>query len=172
MTVRGNLVSIAAVACAVLLADKWISVRASIPADASMQSDFLRIYDPVPLLNSFLEGCRWRASVASESAESPGYLFLNDARNVSYTRVAQTDLCDRSEYPLAVAALHRSALSALRYFDCQVSSDNSTAGRRVRITYRCGTRTTGIVTTAPAPGARSAFLTLKLEEEWSVRTPS
>jgi hypothetical protein len=137
-----------------------------------MQSDFLRIYDPVPLLNSFLDGCRWRASVASESAASPGYLFLGDARDVAYTRIAQTDLCDQSEYPLAVTALHRSALSALRYFDCQVSSDDSTAGQRVRITYRCGTRTTGVVSASPGPGDGSPFVTLRLDEEWSVRTRS
>ena len=174
MNVRGNLIGFAAVACVALVSDKWISARISIPADITRQSDFLRVYDPAPLLNSFLAGCRWRAGVESELLGSPGYLFLNTSENVWYTRTDHSNLCDQNQYPLAVAALHRSALSALRYFGCEVSSDEFEAGGRVRIVYRCGTRTTGLVTTGPGPGPADgqAFVTLRLDEEWSVQSPS
>jgi hypothetical protein len=170
MNIRGNLIGLAALLYAAFVSDKWISARLSIPADVTRQSDFLRIYDPAPLLNSFLAGCRWRAGVESEVLASPGYRFLNTAEDVSYTRTDHSNLCDRNQYPLAVAALHRSTLSALRYFGCKVSSDKSGAGAGVRIVYRCGTRTTGLVTTGPAD--KSAFVTLRLDEEWSVRSPS
>jgi hypothetical protein len=175
VSVRVNLISIAAMACLAFIAGKWISARASVPADPSWQSDFLRIYDPVPLLNSFLANCAWKTGgAASEAAESPGYLLLNNAENVWYTRIAQTNLCDEDQYPVAVDALHRSALSALHYFDCQVSSDNFSAGTGVRIVYHCGTRTAGLVTTGPKPqpGDWPPVLTLRLEEEWMVRSPS
>lgn len=171
MSVRGSLISIAAVAFAAFMADKWISVKAAVPADPARQSDFLRIYDPVPLLSSFLADCTWRTGVASELLASPGYLFLHDAENVAFTRIAQTKLCDQNQYPLAVAALHRSALSALRYFGCRVSSDEFSPDTGVRIDYRCGTRTAGLVTTG-ANSNRPDVVTLRLEEEWLVRTPS
>jgi hypothetical protein len=174
MCVRGNLIFIVSVAYVALAADKWVSVRITIPADVTGQSDFLRAYNPTPLLSSFLAGCSWRAGPASELAASPGYRFLNDTVNVSYTRTDHTDLCDRDQYPLAGIALHGSALSALRYFGCQVLSDDFSTGRGARIVYRCGTRTNGLVTTGPRPepGDWPSFVTLRVDEEWSVRNPS
>jgi hypothetical protein len=170
MGVRGNLLAIGAVACAVLLANKWISVKSVIPADVAKQSDFLRTYNPVPLMNSFRRGCLPRTGVGTSSYAGPGYLFLNDVRNVRYTRTAHTELCDQSQYPLILAALHRSLLSSLDYFGCQVSSDD-TAEQGVRIAYRCGTRSAGEVTTGPKPEPDSwpSFIMLQVDEEWSVR---
>jgi len=169
MGVRANLLAVGAVACAVILGDKWISAKAVIPADPAKQSDFLRTYNPVPLMNSFRAGCRPRTGVGTTSFAGPGYLLLNDARNVRYTRTAHTELCEPSQYPLIVTALHRSLLSSLEYFGCQVSSDDFTAGRGVRIAYRCGTRSEGVVTTGPPPGPNRAFVMVQLDEEWSVR---
>lgn len=173
MGVRGNLLAVAAVACVVLLANKWISARSVIPADIAKQSDFLRTYNPIPLMNSFRRDCRPRTGVGTTTFAGPGYLFLNDVRNVRFTRTADTELCDQSQYPLILAALHRNLLSSLEYFGCRVSSDDS-AERGVRIVYRCGTRSAGVVTTGPEarPGDYPSFIMLQLDEEWLVRNPS
>ena len=179
MSVRANLIGVAAVACALFAADKWISSKAVIPADIAKQSDFLRTWNPVPLLNSFRTGCKASTGVGTAFSASPGYLFLRDARNVRYTRTAHTDLCDQAQFPAAATAIHRSLLSGLGYYGCEVSSDDFpgadfSASRNVRILYRCGTRSAGTVTLGPksGTGAWPTFVTLQLDEEWSVRDPS
>ncbi len=174
MSVRRNLLGVGAIACAVLLADRWISARASVSASVVLQSDFFRVYDPVPLLNSFRTGCSSRTGVGTALSSTPGYLLLNDVRNVRYTRRAHTDLCDQSQYPGAVDALHRSTVAALKYFGCRITSDEMVTEQGVRVAYRCGTRSVGIITTGPrvVAGDLPTFVTLQLDEEWEVRNPS
>lgn len=170
MGVRGNLLAVAAVACLGLVADRWISARSVIPADVSKQSDFLRTYNPVPLMNAFRKDCRPRTGVGTTSYAGPGYLFLNDVRNVRYTRTANTELCEQNQYPVVLTALHRSLLASLEYFGCRVSSDSSEE-REIRIEYRCGTRSEGVATTGPTPatGVWPSFIRLQVDEEWLVR---
>src|SRR5579859_1716623 len=99
MSVRGNLIGLVAVVCAAFWADKWVSAQAVIAPDIARQSDFLRIYNPVPLLNSFRSACLARTGVETGSSSSPGYRFLRNFTNVHYTRTARMELCDPSQYP-------------------------------------------------------------------------
>jgi hypothetical protein len=83
------------------------------------------------------------------------------------------DLCDQNQYPTVLTALHRSLLSALAFSGCKVDSDEFTPAEGVQISYRCGTRTAGYVTSGSklAGEAWPSFVTLQLNEEWNVRNP-
>jgi hypothetical protein len=173
MSVRGNLIGLAAVACSVFLADKWISAKAVVAPEVAMQSDFLRLYNPVPLLNSFRVGCQSRTGVGTGSSSSAGYRFLRDFKNVHYSRTAHMELCDQSQYPTVLTALHRSVISALSFSGCKVDSDDFAVAGGVQISYRCGTRTAGYVTSGSKMTGETwpAYVTLQLNEEWNVRNP-
>ncbi|HWE50144.1 MAG TPA: hypothetical protein VG273_10165 [Bryobacteraceae bacterium] len=173
MSVRGNLIAIAALGCAFFMGDKWISARATIAPDIANESDFLRIYNPVPLLNTFRSGCLARTGVETGTSSSSGYRFLSTFTNVHYTRTAHMELCDRSQYPTVLQALHKSVVAGLAYTGCKVDSDEFSTAAGVRIAYRCGTRTSGYVTsgTSLAAGDWPASVSLQLNEEWNVRNP-
>jgi hypothetical protein len=173
MNVRGNLIAILAVGCAVFWLDKWTSAQAVIAPDIAKQSDFLRIYNPVPLLNSFRAGCLARTGVETASSSSPGYHFLRNFTNVHYIRTAHMELCDRNQYPSVLSALHRSVVAGLAYTGCKVDSDQFTPAEGVQISYRCGTRTAGYVISGSklTAGDWPASVSLQLNEEWDVRSP-
>jgi hypothetical protein len=174
MSVRGNLIGILALASALFFADKWISAKAFVAPDIVNESDFLRTYNPVPLLNSFRASCLARTGVGMGSSSTPGYRFLNNFKNVHYTRTAEMELCNQDQYPSVLTALHRNLTSALDYAGCKIQADQSTTADGVQITYRCGTRTTGFVSSGPKPigGNWPSEITLQLNEEWYVRNPS
>jgi len=174
MSVRGNLIGVGAMACAIFLANNWISARSVVIADVAKQSDFLRTYNPVPLLNHFRADCQVRSGVSTGSSATPGYRFLNDFRNVHYTRIAHMELCDQKQFPTVLSALHRNLLSALGFAGCKVDADQSSPDGGVKITYRCGTRTSGFVSSGPRRSGDDwpSFVTLQLNEEWYVRDPS
>jgi hypothetical protein len=165
MSVRGNLVLAAALLCFALFGYNWITVRSVVAPEVAKQSDFLRIYDPVPLLVSYRAPCSpWGGATKGMSAK-PGSKVPWDVRNVTFTRTARIDLCDEDRYPQVEAIMHRTLLRALRFYGCEVSSDDFPEGPNPRIMYHCGTRTSGVITA----GQPSRFLLLQIDEEWSVR---
>ncbi len=175
MSVRGNLIGVAAVACAVLLANNWISKRSIVAAEVVNQSDFLRTYNPVPLLIHFRADCQVRTGVSTGSSSTPGYRFLNDIKNVHYTRIAHMELCDQKQFPAVLSALHQNVISALGFAGCRIDADQSSEDEGMQINYRCGTRTDGFVSSGPKRGSGGewpSFVTLQLNEEWKVRDPS
>jgi hypothetical protein len=163
------------VLCSALLGVAWIPSSAFIPPDSQKQSRFLRTYNPVPLLNSLRAACTSPGGTGTSSSSSAGFLFFTVARNVRFTRTVEAELCGHYQSLSMLTALNQSLLSALGASGCQISSDELSAGQGARIAYRCGARTAGLVTVTP-PTRRPqesdgpAFLTLRFDEQWDVRT--
>jgi len=165
MSVRGNLVLAAVLLCLALFGYNWAAASSVVPPDVAKQSDFLRIYDPVPLLVSHRAACApWGGAIKGMSSK-PGSKLPWERRNVTFTRTARIDLCDEGRYPEVADLMHRTLLRALHFYGCEVSSDDFPNGPNPRIMYHCGTRTSGVVTA----GQPSRFLLLQIDEEWSVR---
>ena len=140
-------------------------VYVSVPPDAQKQSKFLRTYDPMPLLHSALGA---DCGAASSFSASAGLMFLNLGHNVEYERTIEPELCRAYHYSAILTALHGNVVSALGSAGCRVLSDDLSLDHGIRIAYRCGGRSTGLVTAAPS--AHEPFsLKLRFQEEWSVR---
>ena len=163
MGVRGNLLGVAAIACTLFALDRWASSRALVPADVANESDFYRVYNPVPLMNPLRAGCASWAGVTTGASTGPGSRFPYEVRPARYTRIARSDLCDETHYSSMLNTLHRDLLAELHYFGCPVLRDDFSPGEKARIMYHCGTRTSGSITT----GAPGRYLTLEVDEEWS-----
>jgi hypothetical protein len=168
-------------ACAVviaylaLLAVARITAGTYISADDLKQSNFLRTYDPIPFLSSFRVGCQPLNTLVSASAAA-GYTRLRGkGTNVRFTRTIQPDLCDTSHSASILTGLQQNLVSALGSAGCEVLWDSLSLDQGIRIYYRCGTRTSGLVTTSP-PRSRAddgqPMLKLQIDEQWSVRTSS
>ena len=157
-----------------LLAISWISSGALIPADERKQSAFLRTYDPAPFLRSLPPGCPPLGSIVGASAAA-GYRSLSVTMNVRFTRTIQPDLCDGAQSSSILTGLKQNLVSALGSSGCEVSSDWLSLDQGIRIYYRCGARTSGLVTASPPkPGGNEgrSMLTLQIDERWSVRSRS
>jgi hypothetical protein len=102
-------------------------------------------------------------------------LFLNRGHNVQYERTIEPWLCGAYRYSAILTALHQNVVSALGSAGCQVLSDELSIDHGVRIAYRCGKRTTGLITEVPTPRKSAAedepfSLKLRFYEEWAVRS--
>lgn len=171
MKIIWKLVGAVGVVYFILLAVSLISFGALIPADEGKQSRFLRTYDPIPFLSSFRLGCQTSSLV--EASAGAGYRFLNVTTNVKFTRTIEPDLCDKDHSSSILTGLQQNLISSLSSAGCQVSSDWLSLDQGIKIYYRCGTQTSGLVTASPPKQAhndRRFMLTLQIDEQWSVRS--
>jgi hypothetical protein len=153
-----------------LLAVARISSGTYFSADERKQSKFLRTYDPVPFLSSFRVGCQALDTLVGASGAAGYTRFLGASANVRFTRTIQPDLCNTNHPSSILTGLQQNLVSALDSAGCEVSSDWLSLDQGIRIYYRCGTRTSGLVTVS-SPKSRNderPRLKLQIDEQWSV----
>jgi hypothetical protein len=142
--------------------------------DDKKQSRFLGAFNPVPLLKSMQTDCTMPGQVVTRSSASAGSLSFVSTENVQFERGMELQLCGHYAYPAMLTAVHQQALATLGLSGCRAVSDELSAEQGVRIEYRCGARTAGLMTMSPphamAGGEEGQFsLKLEVKEEWAVR---
>jgi hypothetical protein len=157
-----------------LLAVARISSGTYISADDSKRSKFLSTYNPMPFLSSFRVGCQPLDTLVGASAAAGYTRFRSGSTNVRFTRTIQPDLCNIDRPSSILTGLQQNLVSALGPAGCEVSSDSLSLDQGIRIYYRCGTRTRGLVTASP-PKSRTdgrPMLKIQIDEQWSARSSS
>ena len=171
-----NLGRIMALVCTLaLMSASWHSLaNMSVTPENKNESRFLRTYDPMPLWTSFRVGCSSPVSTTFEFGALSGSRFPAAPSNVHYMRRIQPEICGNYQYRAVLTALHQNVISALGSAGCQVTSDELSTVQGVRIQYRCGPRTRGVIT-ARLPQRQTGQsegpfrLKLEMDEEWAVQ---
>jgi hypothetical protein len=139
----------------------WIDSRNLVMADEAKQSSFLR--SDAALL--FHKDCRAGVSTGlSATPGATGFLYIEPARDVRFTKIVETGSCGSSDSAELLATLELNVRSALDDTGCAVLSDQL-ADRELRIAYRCGARTNGVVAVR-VPGQ---MLNVRIDERWAIR---
>lgn len=163
-------------------AAKWLESRSWISPTAQNASRFIRSYDPTPVVRSFRSACSpWGGlvdmftQVATGRSDSAGYVPLfGSRRDVEHHLTVKPQYCGNPDTNAALlTALHEDVLAALRNAACWVSDDRLTLESGLRIAYRCGTRTSGIVAAGPpqvknSGARRHLVLSVNVDEHWAV----
>ncbi len=155
----------------VLLFAKYALLGTIVPIDDHNQSQFIRTYNPMPLVKPMLKGCQRARSVLSAASSSAGSISLRAVRNMQFQRKVEPEVCENADSSAILTALHSDVESALQSSGCQITSAEG-----IPIRYRCGDRTFGSVTlTRPERPAGDAdgplYLKIEISEEWAVRDP-
>ena len=138
-----------------------IESRNIVMADDSKQSSFLRSYDVRPVLT----GCRAGLSTSLSAASGAnGFLHIEPARDVQFTKTLETGLCPEGRFVDVLAILDIHIRSAVNSSGCAILSQTTSPGV-LRFTYRCGDRTSGVVS---AETDRKK-ISVKIDERWLVR---
>jgi hypothetical protein len=170
---RKLFVGVIALACSAMLVVSWIRANSWVAADPRNESRFFRSYDPVPFFQAFR--CSTGFGTGSGFSSSAGSRFFGAVTNVRFSRTVEPDLCVKDQTSSILTGLNQNVLAALGGSDCEVSSDRVSLEEGIRVYYRCGTRTTGLVLATPpkdrpGPGERygGSQLTLRIDEQWAV----
>jgi hypothetical protein len=161
----------------------WLESCSLISPTAQNESRFIRSYDPTPVVKSFRSACSpWGGQVdmftqvATERSDSAGYVPLfGSRRDVEHQLTVQPHYCGNPDKNAALlTALHEDVIAALRNAACWVSDDRLTLDNGLRIAYRCGTRTSGIVAAGPPRvenlgDHRHLVLSVHVDEHWAVQ---
>jgi hypothetical protein len=162
---------------------KWLELRSWISPEAQNESRFIRSYDPTPVVKSFRSACSpWGGQVdmftqvATERSDGAGYVPLfGSHQDVEHHLTVKPQYCGNPDNNAALlTALHEDVLAALRNAACWVSDDRLTLENGLRIAYRCGTRTSGIVAAGPPQvknlgDHRHLVLSVNVDEHWAVQ---
>ena len=162
----------------VIQAPSWYSAY---PAPAN-ETRFFQSYDPVSVVNSLGLGCfpdgtpsERSTSVGAGASQSSGYLFLMWHRDVEHHRNTEPTYCANAVQNEALfAKLREHTLVSLRDANCTTSDDRMSAENGLHITYRCGEKSSGVVTIAlpkhhSSGDANHLLLSVQVDERWTPR---
>jgi hypothetical protein len=178
---RSVVLSVAGVAISLFVLG-WIQNLFQIPLTAETESKFFRSYDPLVAVNSLRLGCYpdgkptgQPTSVGTGESHSAGNSFWWARRDAEHRRSVEPFYCANAAQNAALyLALRENALVALRNSMCIVSDDRMSDQNGLRIMYRCGEHSSGVVTIAPpkhdsSGDANHQVLSVQVDEHWSPR---
>ena len=171
MVGRKLLVGAIALGCSAMLVVRWIGANGWIAPDPRHDSLFFRSYNPVPFFQAFR--CSTGFGTGSGFSSAAGRRSFGAVTNVRFSRTVVPDLCDKDQTSAILTGLNQNLLASLRSSECEVSSDKVSLEEGIRIYYRCGTRTAGLVLATPPKGGSgdrygASRLTLRIDEQWAV----